>query len=125
MDIKHGLCNGTRLKVLKMHKNILELEVLNGFFKSKRVLLPRIDLINEIDFPFKFKRRQFPIRLAFSMTINKSQGQTFDKVGLFLEKQVFTHGQLYVACSRVRKFEKLKIFAKTKLITNIVFKEVL
>ena len=43
------------------------------------------------------------------MTINKSQGQTFDKVGLYLPQEVFTHGQLYVALSRTRSKEGLKI----------------
>ena len=43
------------------------------------------------------------------MTINKSQGQTFERVGLHLHKPVFAHGQLYVACSRVRSFDSIKV----------------
>jgi len=50
-------------------------------------------------YPFIFKRRQFPIKLAFAVTINKSQGHTFDRVGVDLRKDVFNHGQLYVATS--------------------------
>jgi ATP-dependent DNA helicase PIF1 len=47
------------------------------------------------------------------MTINKSQGQTLGVVGLYLPRPVFTHGQLYVALSRVKTRKGLKI-----LITN-------
>ena len=47
--------------------------------------------------PFRFNRRQFPLTLCFAMTINKSQGQTLFRVGLYLKDPVFTHGQLYVA----------------------------
>ena len=45
-------------------------------------------------------RRQFPIRLAFAMTINKAQGQSLKRVGIYLKRPVFAHGQLYVALSR-------------------------
>ena len=50
--------------------------------------------------PFSLHRVQFPLRLAYSVTINKAQGQTFDKVGIYLPKPVFSHGQIYVAWSK-------------------------
>jgi hypothetical protein len=59
------------------------------------------------------KRRQFLIRLAFSMTINKSQGQTFDKICTYLPKPVFSHGQLYVSLLRVRSLGLLSVVYET------------
>jgi ATP-dependent exoDNAse (exonuclease V) alpha subunit len=44
------------------------------------------------------------------MTINKSQKQTFEKTGILLRQPVFTHGQLYVAASRVRSFNGLRFY---------------
>ncbi|UYV80385.1 hypothetical protein LAZ67_19000038 [Cordylochernes scorpioides] len=69
------LCNGTRLSVKTMMNNIIEATILNGKFKGQDVLLPRIPLFPP-DLPFEFKRLQFPVRTAFSMTINKAQGQS-------------------------------------------------
>jgi ATP-dependent DNA helicase PIF1 len=60
-------------------------------------------------FPFQFKRKQFPIRLSFSMTVNKSQGQTIPNVGVYLPAPVFSHGQLYVAMSRATARTNIKI----------------
>jgi phage terminase large subunit-like protein len=62
------------------------------------------------------------------MTINKSQGQTIDYVGLDLEKDVFSHGVTYVAVSRVRTWDSLKVKVNPDAdgkIKNIVWKEVL
>jgi ATP-dependent DNA helicase PIF1 len=59
--------------------------------------------------PFTLRRRQFPVRLAFAMTINKAQGQTLKMVGIFLPKPVFTHRQLYVAMSRIGCLEGVKV----------------
>ena len=51
---------------------------------------------------FKFTRRQFPVRLEFAMTFNKSQGQSIKHVGLDMRRAVFSHGQFYVGVSSVR-----------------------
>lgn len=48
-------------------------------------------------------REQFPVQLAFAMSINKAQGQTLEKMGLVLETQAFSHGHIYTALSRVRR----------------------
>ena len=51
--------------------------------------------------PFQMSRRQFPVKLGSAITINKSQGQSFNKVGIFLPSPVISYGQLYVALLRV------------------------
>nr|XP_047129628.1 ATP-dependent DNA helicase pif1-like [Hydra vulgaris] len=80
-DLKGGLCNGTRLMVRALHNNYIDGEVLTGVSAGNRVFVPRVQLApSDANLPFTLKRRQFPVRLAYSMTINKSQGQTFEKV---------------------------------------------
>lgn len=94
-------------------------------------MIKLITLYSETEYPFTFKRRQFPIKLAFAMTINKAQGQTFSNIAIDLRKDVFTHGQLYVAISRVRSWNGLKFFFGDKrkefnnTAKNYVFNEIL
>jgi ATP-dependent exoDNAse (exonuclease V) alpha subunit len=59
------------------------------------------------------------------LTINKSQGQTFDKICLYLSRPVFSHGQLYIALSRVRSLDSLSVVSeKNPEIDNCVFREI-
>ena len=98
-----GMTNGVRIIIRRMYRLFLDAELLTGVSVGKRVFIPRMTLMpSDTDLPFKLRRVQFPIRLAYAMTINKSQGQTFDKVGIYLNKACFAHGQLYVAFSRAR-----------------------
>jgi hypothetical protein len=136
LDLKKGLCNGTRLILHRLHEHVLDAEILTGAFKGDRVLIPRIKLApSDINLPFTLERIQFPIRLSYSMTINKAQGQTFDKVGVYLLSPVFSHGQLYVAFSRARSFDTIFVkvcqtttqgqFGGKTITQNVVFKEIL
>lgn len=108
-----------------MHPNVIEAEILTGCAKGNLVFIPRIPMIPQ-DCPYEFKRVQLPIRLCFAMTINKSQGQTLKIAGIDLRSHCFSHGQLYVACSRVSSSEGLFIHlldnGKT---SNVVYPEVL
>ena len=109
---KDSLVNGTRLRLLHIHLNILEVIITSGAHAKEIALIPRITLLtnNAKDSHYNLRRRQFPVRLSFAMTINKSQGQTIGRVSLVLLTPVFTHGQLYVATSRTRSHDDLKIF---------------
>ncbi|KAG5536158.1 hypothetical protein RHGRI_023821 [Rhododendron griersonianum] len=69
-------------------------------------------------------RRQFPVRLAYAMTINKSQGQSVKIVGVDLRTPVFSHGQLYVALSRCTSGEHTSVLLSSDAsnsTTNIVY----
>ena len=98
----------------------------------QRYLIPRIKFIPDPgSFPFDWARRQFPVRMAFATTINKSQGQTLKQVGVWIRSPVFSHGQLYVASSRTGNPPALKFAVKEQpghqhlQTLNEVFHEVL
>jgi ATP-dependent DNA helicase PIF1 len=127
-----GLCNGTRLIITNLADYIIEAIVITGTHIGDKVHIPRINLTTKCShWPFVLCRRQFPIKVCYSMTINKSQGQTLTNVGIYLKKPVFSHGQLYVAISRVNNKKGLKVLIENSdgscgnTTTNIVFREIL
>ena len=126
-----GLCNGTRLVVSKLGEKVIEAIIMTGSNIGDVVYIPRICLTaKDPKWPFTLHLRQFPVRVCYAMTINKSQGQTLSAVGLYLKSPVFTHGQLYVAVSRVTSKKNLKILIENEDGTlgsqtrNIVFSEI-
>jgi hypothetical protein len=126
---REGLCNGTRMVVTGLRTYCIEARLLGGDFDGQLRVIPRIKLsATDESLGIPLSRKQFPVRLCFAMTINKSQGQSFHTVGLDLRTPVFTHGQFYVAVSRTSSVEGLSILLPEEnrsRTLNVTYPEVL
>lgn len=112
-NLTGGLANGTRLIVTRLGDRVIEARVATGPSKGEVVCIPRLGITpSDSSMPFTLRRLQFPVRPAFAMTINKSQGQTLTMVGVYLPKSVFCHGQLYVALSRVGNKQAVRVLVE-------------
>ncbi|KAK4386230.1 hypothetical protein Sango_2493600 [Sesamum angolense] len=130
-----GLCNGTRLICRGLGEKVIHAEIATGHFKGKQTFIPKIPLESpdKRQCPIPFTRTQFPVKACFAMTINKAQGQTLDFVGVYLREPVFSHCQLYVALSRAKTGNSVKVLIQPptiedKVVTfirNVVYKEIL
>jgi len=102
---------------------------------EKRAFLPRIKLKTNVNsgLPFVLSRKQFPVRISFAITINKSQGHTIPNVRIYLPRHIFSHGQLCVALSRGVYQNSTKVLIKEGKIEgededftkNVVFKDII
>ena len=120
MNLKKGHCNGTRYKIISISSHLIYAKKLSGG-PHEDIYIPRIPfMVNDSIFPWHFKRLQFPVRLAFAMTINKSQGQTLGRNGLIISDTIFSHGQLYVGLSRSGDEDHLKIWADQSRLEKIL-----
>ena len=133
LDFANGDCNGTRYVIVSLNERSIVCETtLNP---RRRVVFYRIKFeVKEDSCPVPFMRYQFPVRPSFAMTANKAQGQTLKTVGVSLLRSFFSHGQLYVALSRVRDRDGLRVLlpfheetenSGDPVIDNVVFTEVL
>ncbi|ELP91477.1 hypothetical protein EIN_143770 [Entamoeba invadens IP1] len=107
LNVSLGLCNGTPLIVTELQLHSI---VAKNIQTGRLVIIPKIVFTpSDKTLSFHLRRVQFPVIPAFAMTINKSQGQSFMHVGIDLTYQVFSRGQLYVALSRSKDKNNIKI----------------
>ena len=129
LDQSNSLNNGSQMIISQMGRKVIAEHLQGGDYNEELWIIPCIPLTSlEGELVFLLTRWQFPIRLCFAMTINKSQGQSLKNIGLDLRSPVFTHRQLYVALSRTTNVNNLTVLlpdrAKRKT-ANIVYPEVL
>ena len=128
--------NGTKVVVARIHQSMLVVRTIPGDAteQPRTVFLPRI-LFTINQHSISFTRRQFPVRLAYATSVNKSQGATLERACVDLSNgHCFGHGQLYVAVSRVQGRDRLAFLlpsgtdnsgANPVVVMNTVYKEVL
>ncbi|CAN1747102.1 ATP-dependent DNA helicase PIF1 [Linum perenne] len=110
-----GLCNSTRILLTHLGDHTLRGLIIGGSHEGTIAII---------------SRRQYPLRLCYAMTINKSQRQTLEHIGIYLPSPVFSHGQLYVALSRARSVEGIHIILQSDgtlsetTTRNIVYQEI-
>ncbi|XP_046666819.1 uncharacterized protein LOC124358560 [Homalodisca vitripennis] len=120
LNIGDGLVNGTKVIVTAISSRLITVRLIGNTFAFAE------------GSPLRFCRRQFPLMLAYCMTGHKSQGQTIEYVGVDLRTDCFTHGQLYVLLSRVRRPDDIVVLVPDDRIVegvayakNIVYDELL
>jgi ATP-dependent DNA helicase PIF1 len=121
VDNEKGLTSNTRVRIVNIYANSIIIQTLDP---QNPITASLCRFIFYLKLPFKkslkMERRQFPLRLAYSISMNKSQGQEFQKVGLDITVPSFAHGHLYVSLSRIRNYNNIKFFVNdTNLIDNI------
>jgi ATP-dependent DNA helicase PIF1 len=122
LDVPQGDCNGTRYVIKKITPDLITAISVSGLVTSRTVYIPRLPITAETKNLPCIVRKQFPVRPAFAMTINKAQGQSLNAVGGYLPQPVFGHGQLYVFLSRATSVGKTFIAVPKgqTTMTNIV-----
>ena len=98
LNPSEGHVNGTRYVVQNLLPHVIDAVAISGSSLGSKIFIPRIWLLSkDATLPFEMKRKQFPVKLAYSMTANKAQGQTLEFVGIYIAREFFSHGQFYVA----------------------------
>jgi len=127
-----GIMNGTKMVVIRLLKAgvVCRIYQPGNVNDGEEVIIPRIRFhLKGDDYPFNMERKQLPLKLAYGMTVNKSQCQTLRRVGLWLtaDRPCFAHGQLYVALSRVASGPRgiwLLNGKQTRTVRNVIYKEI-
>lgn len=134
LSIEQGLVKNVRVLIKNLHRNFIEVEVVQSAAHlpgNKIFCLPRINFEFSPHFcPWTIQRKQYPLRLAYSTTFNSCQGLTLERAVLDLRTPVFAHGQLYTAISRVRHRDSIHaLFTEDNILTrrtkNVVHKSLL
>jgi ATP-dependent DNA helicase PIF1 len=98
-----GLVNGTRGVAVAMNQNTVKIRLLDG----REAVIPyiKIEQDDDPDVEIEF----MPLKLAWAVTIHKSQGMTLDAIEIDIGSNIFTVGQAYTALSRARNLSSVRV----------------
>jgi hypothetical protein len=129
ISVEDRLMNNTKVIVRGISRHLITVEILP---ERRHLVIPRIVFHFIMRSGLVIERRQFPLRLCYAITVNKSQGQTLNKVCLDLREPPFAHRQLYIVASCVRIGQDILVLTRPEhleddraLTRNIVYRELL
>ena len=108
-DLQRGLVNGVEVVLVKVHAGSIVVRLHSG----EESVLPRLNFIidpQDSGLPFVLHRRQFPLIPSYALTVHRVQGQTLRSLGIYFSGDVFCHGMLFTALSRVRSWSHVRVF---------------
>lgn len=108
------ICNGVLAEAISFSRWQCSMRLLTGPGAGQTVKLPRCSFhitSENSGLPFNFCRRQFPITMAYCVTVHKSQGQTLKNIGIIADTDPFAHGMVYVALSRVGSWNNVIFYS--------------
>lgn len=114
-DFAHGLVNGTIAKVIELDEDLIKVVLEDGkeIAVEKMVWEKRESVYNKetkkVESVVTGSFTQYPLKLAWAITIHKSQGMSFDRMHFDLTRGTFAPGQAYVAISRMRSMDGLTL----------------
>ena len=129
-DPAHKYFNGSIGQVVEMDKDYIIVNINNENCTIDRLVYTKKEYkynheTKELDAIVVGAARQFPIRLAYAITVHKAQGQTYDKIIIDFEAQrIFAAGQTYVALSRCKTLRGITLTRPLQYRDFLVDKEV-
>lgn len=111
-DMQRRWVNGTLATVYSLTPKSIAVKIGESIYTIQPEVWEKIEYVYDTDRGSISEHitstfTQFPIRLAWAITVHKSQGQTFERVVFDLENHAFAHGQIYVGLSRCKSMENL------------------
>ena len=119
-DFGHGLVNGTIAKVVALSDDHIKVVLESGKeIKAEKMVWEKRESVynketKKVETEIIGSFTQYPLKLAWAITIHKSQGMTFDRMHFDLTRGTFAPGQAYVAISRMRSFDGLTLSNKIR-----------
>ena len=116
-----GLTKNTRVKVVEIRDNFIGVQKLDDGSEGPVTYLPRcpFEFQSNYGHAYKFIRIQFPLRLAYCLSYNRSQGQSAKRIVVDIVVPPFCHGHMYVAFSTARRYDGCIVYcSKEQAVTD-------
>jgi ATP-dependent DNA helicase PIF1 len=129
-SVDRGLVKNARVIITGVGVRLVTVKKLipnASFISTEDILIPCISFTANLSSGYTLTQQQFPLAPSYATTFNSCQGMTLDKSGLDLTRDVFSHGQLCTAFSRIRRRHDgmVRLNGGQTSVKNVTYRELL